>query len=133
MSKVYTEILNYMSMIRIVELSTAISSIRRGGAFMLILNLILCLTALVAAVLSHRVEKPIWAIIISYISFSLSPIADFIDIISRAKQGDDAGIVDIYPSFLGGYIILLVVITIIIVVGVIRSSIKELKDEEMKV
>lgn len=51
---------------------------------MLILNLILCLTALVAAVLSHRVEKPIWAIIISYISFSLSPIADFIDIISRA-------------------------------------------------
>ena len=96
---------------------------------MLILNLILCLTALVAAVLAHRVEKPIWAIIISYISFSLSPIADFIDIISRAKQGDDAGIVDIYPSFLGGYIILLVVITIIIVVGVIRSSIKELKDD----
>ena len=69
------------------------------------------------------------SLIASDFLFSLSPIADFIDIISRAKQGDDAGIVDIYPSFLGGYIILLVVITIIIVVGVVRSSIKELKDE----
>ena len=92
---------------------------------MLIVNFILCMTALIAAVLSHRVDRPTWAIIISYIAFSLSPITDFIDIIARAKQGDDAGIVDIYPSFLAGYLILLTVITVVIIAGIISREVRE--------
>ena len=85
---------------------------------MAIINFILCLAALTAAVFSVSSEKPVVLIIVSYVCYALSPLTDFIDIIARAKKGDSPGIVDIYPTFLVCYIILLAAITVIIVVGI---------------
>lgn len=86
---------------------------------MAIINFILCIAALTAATFSVRSENPTVMIIVSYVCYELSPLTDFIDIISRAKVGDSPGIVDIYPTFLVCYIILLAVITGIIVAGII--------------
>lgn len=86
---------------------------------MALINFILCMAALAAAFFSARSDKPIPIIIVSYVCYALSPLTDFVDIISRAKVGDSSGIVDIYPTFLVGYLILLAVITGIIIVGIV--------------
>jgi len=96
---------------------------------MLILNLILCLAALTAAVFTHRVDNPIKMVVLSYVCFSLSPIFDMLDIITRAKKDDVPGILDIYPTFFVGYLILLVVITIIIIAAVLRMNAVERRGE----
>ena len=52
-----------------------------------------------------------------------------LDIITRAKKDDVPGILDIYPTFFVGYLILLVVITIIIIAAVLRMNAVERRGE----
>lgn len=89
---------------------------------MLIINFVLCIAALTFAYLSIESENPSVMIVISYVCYALSPLTDFIDIIDRAKKGDSPGIVDIYPTFLVGYLVLLVLITLVIMIGIIKRK-----------
>jgi len=43
---------------------------------------------------------------------------DLLDILARAGKDDTAGILDIYPTFFKGYIVLLTIITVINVLGI---------------
>ena len=70
----------------------------------------------------YKSENPSVMIVLSYVCYALSPLTDFIDIIARAKNDDSPGIVDIYPTFLAGYLILLAIITLIIMIGIIKRK-----------
>ena len=89
---------------------------------MLIINIALCIAALTFAYFSIKSENPRVMIVLSYVCYALSPLTDFIDIIARAKNDDSPGIVDIYPTFLAGYLILLAIITLIIIIGIIKRK-----------
>ena len=89
---------------------------------MLIINIALCIAALTFAYFSIKSENPSVMIVLSYVCYALSPLTDFIDIIARTKNDDSPGIVDIYPTFLAGYLILLAIITLIIIIGIIKRK-----------
>ena len=89
---------------------------------MLIINIALCIAALTFAYFSIKSENPSVMIVLSYVCYALSPLTGFIDIIARAKNDDSPGIVDIYPTFLAGYLILLAIITLIIMIGIIKRK-----------
>lgn len=76
---------------------------------MLIINFALCIATLTFAYFSIGSENPSVMIVISYVYYALSPLTDFIDIIARAKKDDSPGIVDIYPTYLAGYLALLLI------------------------
>ena len=63
-------------------------------------------------------KRPLYTVVISYMFFALSPIMDLLDILARAGKDDTAGILDIYPTFFKGYIVLLTIITVINVLGI---------------
>lgn len=94
---------------------------------MLIINIALCIAALTFAYFSIKSENPSVMIVISYVCYALSPLTDFIDIIARAKNDDSPGIVDIYPTFLAGYLVLLAVVTLIIVIGIIKRKRRKIR------
>ena len=89
---------------------------------MLIINYALCISALTFAYFSIGSENPRVMIVSSYVCYALSPLTDFIDIIARAKNDDSPGIVDIYPTYLAGYLILLAIITLMIMIGIIKRK-----------
>ena len=89
---------------------------------MLIINYALCISALTFAYFAIGSENPSVMIVISYVCYALSPLTDFIDIIARAKNDDSPGIVDIYPTYLAGYLILLAIITLMIMIGIIKRK-----------
>ena len=74
---------------------------------MLIIDFVLCTASLGAAALSFWTKRPLYTVAISYVCFALSPIMDLLDILARAGKDDTAGILDIYPTFFKGYIVLL--------------------------
>ena len=90
---------------------------------MAVINFILCVTALGAALFAFASNKlNVWLIMLSYISFALSPLTDFLDIISRSKADDTGGILDIYPTFFVCYLILLAAITAINAVNILVKA-----------
>ena len=89
---------------------------------MLIIDFVLCTASLGAAALSFWTKRPLYTVAISYVCFALSPIMDLLDILARAGKDDTAGILDIYPTFFKGYIVLLTIITVINVLSEPNST-----------
>lgn len=78
-----------------------------------LIDLILCPAAVILAIAAAVKGKSRWNIfgILSYVCCALPMVLALYDILYRIKRNDVAGILDIYPTMAGIYLVLLGIVT----------------------
>ena len=79
---------------------------------MVIIDLILCLAAIIFAIIAaiKKYRKFNVLVVLSYVCYSLAILYSLYDMITRVNSNDIAGILDIYPIMIIGYLIVIVTV-----------------------